>query len=310
MQRRQGRLGSMKSRSKRVKGACAGVNHRRLILAAYNPETAKEAKRSIEKSTRRIGVVEIWELDLCSYRSVQEFAKQAKKLNRLDAVVDNAAVATARFQIAEADELTVTINVISTFFLAALLLPKMKQTAQKFHTRPHLNIVCTGAIFHTSFPEAQSRRIFEQLNDKRSARMQARYHISKLMVAMICREIYAMHHEGSPVIINYSNPGFCHSTLLRKMFPGDIIMACLARSAECGSRTVIHALTAGADSHGQCLNDGKVKNPPHLLLTREGADIQRRVYKELTRKLEAIQPGITASLDGRTPDKWMKDHWH
>ena len=40
-----------------------------------------------------------------------------------------------------------TVNVYSTFLLGALLLPKLKESAQRFGITPHLTIVTSNASF-------------------------------------------------------------------------------------------------------------------------------------------------------------------
>ncbi|KAL4990424.1 hypothetical protein BDW68DRAFT_154203 [Aspergillus falconensis] len=51
--------------------------------------------------TREPGTCEVWPLDLASTQSVLEIAEKAKKLERLDVPVLNAAVATKIFRLAE-----------------------------------------------------------------------------------------------------------------------------------------------------------------------------------------------------------------
>lgn len=62
------------------------------------------------------------------------------------------------------------------------------------------------------------------------------------------------------VIINYLNPGLCHSELARDSGWGLAIMkALLARSTEVGSRTLVHAGTeAGTESHGHYLSSSRI----------------------------------------------------
>jgi retinol dehydrogenase-12 len=76
--------------------------------------------------------VEVWELDLNSYASVKAFAGRAKGLERLDVVVENAAVFKFDYATAEDNEQSVTVNVVCTFLHALLLLPKLRETANRF----------------------------------------------------------------------------------------------------------------------------------------------------------------------------------
>ncbi|CAD6592413.1 MAG: hypothetical protein ASARMPREDX12_006073 [Alectoria sarmentosa] len=47
----------------------------KVILAVRNLEKGEAAKQSIEESTGRTGVVEVWQLDLAHYESVKDFSK-------------------------------------------------------------------------------------------------------------------------------------------------------------------------------------------------------------------------------------------
>lgn len=80
----------------------------KVILAVRNLEKGEAAKRSIEETTNRKNVVEVWQLDLASYESVKQFAKKANELRRLDAVVENAGIATGTFRVSEDNESTIT----------------------------------------------------------------------------------------------------------------------------------------------------------------------------------------------------------
>lgn len=147
----------------------------KVILAVRSTSKGESAKKSIEESEQRLGVVEVWELDLARYESLLAFAVKAKGLNRLDVVVGNAGVFPFEFSMAEEDELTITVNVVSTLLLGVLLVPKLRETAAKFGTVPVLTF--TGSFTHAqaNFPERETKNIFERLADEKSARMNDRY---------------------------------------------------------------------------------------------------------------------------------------
>jgi hypothetical protein len=75
-----------------------------------------------------------------------------------------------------------------------------------------------------------------------------------------------------------------------------VIKAILARSTEVGSRTLVHAASAGPESHGQYLSDCRIALPSDFVLSAEGALAQERVWTELVQKLESIHTGILAEL--------------
>lgn len=146
----------------------------KVILAVRTMEKGEAAKKAIEESEKREGVVQVWHLDLQSYESVKQFAKKVAGLPRLDIMLENAAIATSVFRRAEENESTITVNVVSTFLLALLVLPKLRETSTKFNTTPYLTIVSSGIHESTSMPEKSNPNIFEKLNDEATADMDGR----------------------------------------------------------------------------------------------------------------------------------------
>lgn len=271
----------------------------KVILAVRSLSKGEAAKESIEASTDRKGVVEVWSLDLGSYESVKEFAKKAEGLGRLDALVENAGVAKTSWSVQEDNEATITTNVISTFLLGLLLLPKLRETGQKYNITPHLTVTCSEVHAWSPMEERKSESIFDTLNNKETANMGDRYQISKLLQVFPCRELATRTRESGKgdVIINYVNPGLCHSELARdSTFFLTIMKFFLARSTEHGSRSVVNAVEAGEETHGQYLSDCEVTPPGPLVRGEEGPEIQKRVWDELSAKLEKIQPGIMSNV--------------
>ena len=254
----------------------------KVILAVRSLSKGETAKESIEASTERKGVVEVWSLDLGSYESVKEFAKKAEGLDRLDALVENAGVAKTTWSVQEDNEASITINVVSTFLLGLLLLPKLRESGQKYNIAPHLTVTCSEVHAWSPMEERKSASIFGALNDKETANMRdryfptysatdsdgvpqlirRRYQVSKLLQVFPCRELATRTRESgkSDVIINYLNPGLCHSELSRESpFLLTVLKFFLARSTEQGSRSIVSAVEAGEESHGQYLSDCQVE---------------------------------------------------
>ena len=121
-----------------------GVGASKVILAVRNLEAGETARADIESTTGIKNVAEVWPLDLASYESVKSFAAKANELERLDAVIENAAIAGMGDKFAEGHRIPITVNVVSTFYLAALLLPKLRADAAKFGYIPRLSIVTSG----------------------------------------------------------------------------------------------------------------------------------------------------------------------
>lgn len=69
--------------------------------------------------------------------------------------------------------------------------------------------------------------------------------------------------EKTGVVINFVNPGMCTTDLARdaprsfKVMLG-IMRLVMARTAEEGSRTLVHAALAGPESHGALMSECRV----------------------------------------------------
>ena len=271
----------------------------KIILACRSTEKGEKAKSDIENTTGKTGVIEVWQLDLSSYESTKEFAKRAQGLTRLDGVLENAGMQTRDFRMAEDNEITITTNVVSTFLLAFLLLPKLKESAVKFNIRPHLTIVSSDVHFMTNMPERKKPgKIFDNLNDKSSARMFDRYNVSKMLDVLSTRALAAEAGKDCPVIINTVNPGLCHSELMREVGVLQYVIKFLlgARTTEVGSRTFVWAIAAGPESHGCYTASARIEEPSHFVTSEDGIKTQNRVWEELKDKLERIEPGVTQRI--------------
>ena len=75
-----------------------------------------------------------------------------------------------------------------------------------------------------------------------------------------------------------------------------LLQRLLCRTTEEGSRTIVHAGLAGRETHGKFMSDCTISHCAPLVEGQEGAEIQRRVWEELSVKLNEIEPGVTKVL--------------
>jgi NAD(P)-dependent dehydrogenase (short-subunit alcohol dehydrogenase family) len=160
---------------------------------------------------------------MSNYASVQAFSKRVNQLPRLDALLANAGISTNVYNAAEGLEETLTVNVVATFLLSLLLLPKLEESAKQNGAPSHLTI--TGSVVHCFAPDQQLQtppkgKVFATLSKESEADMAARYFLSKLMVLQSIQELSKKisHNEkigGPSVIVNCPNPGWCKTELFR-----------------------------------------------------------------------------------------------
>lgn len=114
----------------------------RLVLAVRNVDKGEAAKRDIVQTTNAEGSsIHVWHVDMASYASVKAFAARIDaELDRVDIFHANAGLVRSEFELAEDNETNITVNYVSTFLLVALVLPKLKATAEVFKVRLRLEI--------------------------------------------------------------------------------------------------------------------------------------------------------------------------
>jgi len=70
-----------------------------------------------------------------------------------------------------------------------------------------------------------------------------------------------------------------------------------ARTTEYGSRTLVHAVSQGRETHGKHLSSCVVAERGGVVTAADGKEVQERVWREITEKLERIKPGILQGLE-------------
>ncbi|KAJ9236346.1 hypothetical protein DTO166G5_4108 [Paecilomyces variotii] len=277
----------------------------KVIMAVRNVGAGETAKAEIEKATDKPNVAEVWTLDLASYDSVKIFAKRAvAELDRIDAVIENAAVAIAQRTMAEGHILPLTVNVFSTFLLAVLLLPKLKETAQRFNILPCLTLVSSGVGFRAKEDWYKIKDDpFVKMDENESGLMQT-YSLSKLLEIFAIRYLAALIPVSrSGVVLNTVCPGLCKTDLSRNATPEfrEHLQAQLdqyGRTAEVGSRTLLHAAVAGWESHGCYLSSCKIAEDvvPSWITDEEGKQSQQYVWDLIATELESIESGCVKRI--------------
>ncbi|EFY88784.1 short-chain dehydrogenase, putative [Metarhizium acridum CQMa 102] len=289
----------------------ARLHAKKVILAVRSLEKGQAAKEEIESSLRDAGgadgptEVQVWQLDMASYASVEKFAARVdSELSRVDVLVANAGIAPGSYYTAEGNESMMTVNVVSTFLLAALVLPKMKESARRFGIRPTLTITSSGV--HAAAADLVTRaaaagELWPLVNDRQTVetRFAMQYPASKLLEIFGVRAIGEQSPAAKfPVTVNCVNPGLCHSELGRDYPTWGFwfLKLVLARSAEVGSRNLVAAASMGQESHGKYVSDCVVTEPSAFLGSEDGRKVQKMFWGELTQKLEEIKPGVAGNF--------------
>lgn len=272
----------------------------RIVLACRDLAKGETARRKMLKGCRNksfAGKIEVWQVDMSSFASVLSFGDRLKILERLDGLIANAGISTNIWSSCEGWESTLTVNVISTMLVAFLALPKLRETALVTQKPGHLCL--TGSVVHI-FAKSEALcvpgPILESLNDPSTADMADRYNLSKLLLLLCFRAFSEKLEKQDSVIVNYVNPGWCHTELFRTDdggIGGRVGLRLIGRTSEEGSRTLVNAITQGVDSHGRYLSECRIKPESTFVRSEKGATVQEKLWKEMIGILEDVRPGIT-----------------
>ncbi|KAI9770800.1 MAG: hypothetical protein M1840_003050 [Geoglossum simile] len=274
----------------------------KLILAVRNIEKGEAARRDIEKTTGKIGVIQVWQLDMDSFQSVKSFADRVEsELERLDVAILNAGIVSRAFKLSpEGWEETLQVNVLATALLTLLLLPKLRASKTPSST-PHLGIVGSTRHILSSFPQQTNSNILQALSTEDGYGAGTQYSVSKLLVMYIVdtvANLVAPPDREPEVIVTSTCPGFCVSELSREYdywyerLAMNIVNAIFARSTEEGSRTIVGSVNQGVESHGKFWRSGQITPPGPLVGTPEGERLRSQIWKEIGDVLKAEVPEV------------------
>lgn len=279
----------------------ARLNAATLILAVRNTTAGEDAAKTIRSLYPNSKTdIQVWKIDQASFASVKSFAERVdRELPKLDSAILNAGIATGNWNVTDDGwEQTIEVNVLSTTYLALLLLPKLQSSVDRSSTfKPHCTIVASDVHFWTPMAERKQQNILATLNDKAHHNPKDRYQVSKLLDVYITQGIAGYFtKQGKPeVVVNCLNPGFCHSELMREQMNifNRILKAILCRTTEVGSRTLVHAgLVTGDESMGKYLSSCRVTQPAPMVTTDEGKATQQRVWQEVGDVLSKVDPAV------------------
>ncbi|KAI9706194.1 MAG: hypothetical protein M1820_004955 [Bogoriella megaspora] len=277
----------------------------KVILAVRTESKGEHAKKHIVDALGADPArIEVWKLDMSSSQSVKAFADRLNQLERLDAVIENAGVLTHEWKMLEGDESHIKVNVISTVLLALLVLPKLRESGQKYKKSGTLSLVGSDLHLIAKFAEknVHGKTLFEALNTERGSDIGDRYGTSKVLMMMAVRELAQKHpvSKDSPVVINCCNPGMCITTIFRdegswlKMKTIETMTGLFARSCEVGSRTLVNCIAlTGEESHGKFVNNDQPSRTSSYIESEKGKRMQRQFWDELMMRLETIAPGAS-----------------
>lgn len=243
-----------------------GLNLSHLIIAVRSRNKGEAAASTMRKQHPKANI-EVWLLDMCSYESVQAFAKRVEtSLTRIDIVILNAGLGRLEYHKVEktGHEEILQVNYLSTVLLVILLLPILKtkgppgKPAQLTIASAALTLVC-------EFAQKDKTPLFPALDDPKNFDRRDSYQVSKVLAQMFLWNLVD-YVSADDVVINLADPAFVRGTDFARDIPGGVIKVLFllfgliaGRTPKVGASCYIDAVvTKGKESHGCFLMSWKI----------------------------------------------------
>jgi NAD(P)-dependent dehydrogenase (short-subunit alcohol dehydrogenase family) len=260
-----------------VTGASTGLGfHCCIHLLSFNLSHLVIAVRSIKKgedvaSKLRTqfpsAKIEVWELEMGSYVSIQAFVRRMEKdLTRLDIAILNAGLVKPEYNVVESTghEETIQVNYLSTVLLSILLLPALR-TKSPPGVPGRLSIVGSGTALAAKFPNRNEVPLLKSFDNKAVWDPNERYGCSKLLAHYFMVK-FANYVNPKNVLVNLVDPGLCKGSGLFRDVTGiqstiwAIVKSATGRSLEVGSSAYVDAaVVKGKETHGCFVMDWQIR---------------------------------------------------
>jgi NAD(P)-dependent dehydrogenase (short-subunit alcohol dehydrogenase family) len=247
-----------------------------LILGCRSLERGEAAAEKLRKG-HSAAKIEVWQLDMASYASVQGFASRVEEqLAHVDFVVLNAGLFPLKFSTVAGTghEEGLQVNYLSTALLTLLLLPILKAKGPSIITGqqrkeeevepPHLTIVSAALSLAAKFPNRDAVPLLPSFDDPKTFNAQEHYHSNKLLAHMFLWKLVD-YVSADDVVVNLADPAWCKGTEIGRDAPvvlraaGFLFGATTGRTPAVGASCFVDALVnKGKESHGCFLMSWKI----------------------------------------------------
>ncbi|EXJ91050.1 hypothetical protein A1O1_04157 [Capronia coronata CBS 617.96] len=273
-----------------------GLSHLVMGVRSLTTGTAAATRLQTANPTAKINV---WQLDMESYDSIQAFAAKCQdNLSRIDMVILNAGISPLEFKTlpATGHERTIQTNHISTVLLAILMLPIMKSKSKDRGPTPSppvLTVVNSVTAHLCKFPNRGRRPLLPSFDDTAITPFdgQERYSVSKLLCQLFIVKLAEL-VDPNDVIINMVDPGLTKGTSLFRELSGAVAIVAKAffslagRPVRRGAATYVDAgLGHGKESHGCFLMNCQIA-PLACWYYTDGEILSDVIWKETLQELD------------------------
>ena len=235
-----------------------GLRVSHLILAVRSLEKGEAAAAKLRQPYPK-AKVEVWQLDMSSYDSIQTFARRVEsQLTRIDIVLLNAGVIKLNFTTVKSTghEECLQVNYLSTVLLTILLIPTLKAKGPSGGEPTHLTIVSAALTLAAKFPNRDANPLLPSFDDIKTFDREETYNSSKLLAHMFLWKLVE-YVSSDDIIINLADPAWCKGTELVRDVKGGmkiavkLFAASTGRTKKVGASCFVDALVnKGKESHG------------------------------------------------------------
>ena len=235
-----------------------GLKLSHLILAVRSPEKGEAAAAKLRQLYREASI-EVWQLDLSLYGSIQAFAKRVEsQLSRIDIVLLNAGVIKLNFTTVKSTghEECLQVNYLSTMLLTILLLPILKSKGPPGGQPARLTVVSAALTLAAKFPNRDATPLLQSFDDPKTFDREENYNSSKLLAHMFLWRLVD-YVSADDIIVNLADPAWCKGTELTRDVKGGMKVAVklfgasVGRTKKVGASCFVDAMVnKGKESHG------------------------------------------------------------
>ena len=243
-----------------------GLKLSHLILAVRSLEKGEAAAAKLRKLYSKASV-EVWQLDMSLYDSIQAFVHRVEsQLSRIDIVLLNAGVIKLNFTTVKSTghEECLQVNYLSTMLLAILLLPTLKSKGPPSGQPAHLTVVSAALTLAAKFPNRDANPLLPSFDDPKTFDREENYNSSKLLAHMFLWKLID-YVSADDIIVNLADPAWCKGTELTRDVKGGMKVAVklfgtsTGRTKKVGASCFVDAVVnKGKESHGCFLMSWKI----------------------------------------------------
>ncbi|PYI01172.1 short-chain dehydrogenase/reductase family protein [Aspergillus sclerotiicarbonarius CBS 121057] len=248
-----------------------------LILAVRSLDKGEAAAAKL-RALHPTATIEVWQLDMSSYDSIQAFAKRVENhLPRLDIAILNAGIMPMNFAAVPTTghEETIQVNYLSTVLLTILLLPSLKAKSPP-GVPGRLTIVNAALSLIPQLPSAKDTPFLKFYDNPDNFDSNGNYCMSKLLAHAFLYKLID-YVCADDVVVNLADPAYVKGTKLVRDAHGPakaglaVFGAVTGRTVKVGASTFVDAaVLKGKESHGCFLMNWKIQPFNASLYTPDG----------------------------------------